>query len=182
MIFNSSPQSIPKPIQGVLSTCTLLSLHTPATSTITTTTTQQQQQQCHPQRKWSMGTLAWKGSEPILNWCNPIYTNLETLCRTYLAPLLCLATLVHVLYHFHILLCHSRFPNTMPCLLLPPCYTTSQNPTNHPSFRHNCGCPHMVLMCFVIRSTHQAYLIFLVGEEGSSLQMGQWVQEELFMY
>ena len=40
----------------------------------------------------------------------------------------------------------------------------------------------MVIMCFVIRSTHQAYIIFLVGEEGSSLQMGQWVQEELFMY
>ena len=33
------------------------------------------------------------------------YNNLETLRRTYLAPLLCLATLVHVLYHFHILLC-----------------------------------------------------------------------------
>ena len=25
-------------------------------------------------------------------------------------------------------------------------------------------------------------IMFLVGEEGSSLQMGQWVQEELFMY
>ena len=42
------------------------------------------------------------------------YNNLETLCRTYLAPPLCLSTLVHVLYHFHILLCHSRFPHTMP--------------------------------------------------------------------
>ena len=41
------------------------------------------------------------------------YNNLETLRRTYLAPLLCLATLVHVLYHFHILY-HSRFPHTMP--------------------------------------------------------------------
>ena len=42
------------------------------------------------------------------------YNNLETLRPTYLAPLLCLATLVHGLYHFHILLCHSRFPHTMP--------------------------------------------------------------------
>ena len=86
---------------------------------------QQQQQQFHPQRTWSMGTLTWphlpaypsqlqtrKGSEPIIDVI--LYNNLETLRRTYLAPLLCLATLVHVLYHFHILLCHSRFPHTMP--------------------------------------------------------------------
>ena len=29
------------------------------------------------------------------------YNNLETLRRTYLAPLLCLAILLHILYHFH---------------------------------------------------------------------------------
>ena len=71
--FKSFPQSIPPPIQA------FLHLHPALDPCIQQQQQQQQQQQCHPQRAWSMGTLAWphllaypsqlqtrKGSEPIL--------------------------------------------------------------------------------------------------------------------
>ena len=107
------PQSIPPPIQG------FLHLH-PALPAYSNSNNNNFIRKEHG--PW--GLLPDLICQPIHHNCKQerdqsrslmqSYNNLETLRRTYLAPLLCLATLVHVLYHFHILLCHSRFPHTMP--------------------------------------------------------------------
>ena len=100
------------------STCTLLSLHT-ATTTTTTTTISSTKSMVHGDSyltsSVSLSIHHNCKQERDQSWSlMQSYTNLGTLRHTYLAPLLCLATLVHVLYHFHILLCHSRFLHTMP--------------------------------------------------------------------